>query len=1018
MPGTGRDGMYGCKKCPDMSKNNASIVFGVLLLMAFTTFLIYSAITQAKGEMMSAIIQIFTASIAYNAMANGITVQWPSSIASLLDMMHSATNVIDGYISLDCFLYQNFNGLQSADDPNFFNGAMASATSPFYLKSLVFAALPFFAVFAPMAIFLPVSAWRWVRAWRAGADPEQLDQARRIPFRMYTCAVVVLLFLLHPSITSNTMYLFSCIQLGPNAADVFLLADLGERCYTPNFYRWALGVGVPSFALYVIGIPVFFVYMLWRYQPRQVARDAKTLRLAMEREKIARDQYDERRAVCVAEGADAATIEALGPRPVPTYFKVPRWEIRVVTNFLQSRFHPEYYYWQMCIIARMAFLRAFVVYYTGHPEQQLLLACLVSFCALLAQLIFMPYIDFWLNVFEFVSLLVSFVEFYFGLFITMKDSTAGMQTLFAGIMTAVAGGFALFSLGFFLYHAWLSRKARIAFEEAVARGEPVFDAEQDEDDEGAEAVDEEAERLEKLATRTWRDMDEGRDAKMVEFRTHLEDDVLKEQRMIRNVLTAKTPKDIERAAAKKLKAQAKAAAAEAKAREEAEARANADANEPAAPPALERYQSTGLNHVPSQSLLHSAAASQPLPAAAAAAVWDAAQRRALAAAVPTDAVRCRVDVQCDDCDARSLALLDSAAADAFRARFERDVALGLGVRAARVRWVAAVRAPQRAADWMRVTFDLLSPSTLRRANHGVSQDGVDNGDDEDGDEMDEDMVPLSASELFHRMAERLEDPHSALRGVGRVTQRSSEVEAMSRHAPKPVVSAEVAALLPTSVARAPSIAAIFASAKAAASAAAAATAPVASDAASVAATTTAATTTTSSAAALPASLRCSLELAGFDATAVRAELDAFATAFAADVADALDVDVDGSASALAARIRVTGVDDVAGAVAADGGAMCVEFELAAPLDGALGARTLLARMQAAIADPTSAMRGEQYITHFASNVRLVAAQGPAVQASAAAVSVAAAAPAAPAKLPPLPSVIAPIRSGPLANLRV
>ncbi|CAK4651915.1 unnamed protein product, partial [Aphanomyces euteiches] len=59
-------------------------------------------------------------------------------------------------------------------------------------------------------------------------------------------SIIVILFLIHPSLTEKLFEMFACTQLGSDAhgnALYFLNPDLDVQCYTDSHYRWMYYVG-------------------------------------------------------------------------------------------------------------------------------------------------------------------------------------------------------------------------------------------------------------------------------------------------------------------------------------------------------------------------------------------------------------------------------------------------------------------------------------------------------------------------------------------------------------------------------------------------------------------------------------------------------------------------------------------------------------------------------------------------------------------------------------------------------
>ena len=100
-----------------------------------------------------------------------------------------------------------------------------------------------------------------------------LHRAKRLhifTFYEHTVAAVSLLsFILYPSITRSILQMFSCHQIRGRS---YLIADVDENCFQGRHLALALGMGVPCVLLYVIGMPLAALAMLWRNKGRLHSR--------------------------------------------------------------------------------------------------------------------------------------------------------------------------------------------------------------------------------------------------------------------------------------------------------------------------------------------------------------------------------------------------------------------------------------------------------------------------------------------------------------------------------------------------------------------------------------------------------------------------------------------------------------------------------------------------------------------------------------------------------------------------
>jgi hypothetical protein len=76
----------------------------------------------------------------------------------------------------------------------------------------------------------------------------------------FISTVVVLLFLIHPNISSAMFSAFNCIELD---GTYYLRGDVNSECYKGNHLFFIYVVIVPSIVVWIIGIPLFALLCLY-----------------------------------------------------------------------------------------------------------------------------------------------------------------------------------------------------------------------------------------------------------------------------------------------------------------------------------------------------------------------------------------------------------------------------------------------------------------------------------------------------------------------------------------------------------------------------------------------------------------------------------------------------------------------------------------------------------------------------------------------------------------------------------
>jgi len=72
---------------------------------------------------------------------------------------------------------------------------------------------------------------------------------------------IVIIFLAHPTLTSNAFSMMNCYEIEPG--EQWLQADLEVMCWNSVHLKWFLGVGLPMLVIWVIGMPLIAFLILF-----------------------------------------------------------------------------------------------------------------------------------------------------------------------------------------------------------------------------------------------------------------------------------------------------------------------------------------------------------------------------------------------------------------------------------------------------------------------------------------------------------------------------------------------------------------------------------------------------------------------------------------------------------------------------------------------------------------------------------------------------------------------------------
>jgi hypothetical protein len=208
-------------------------------------------------------------------------------------------------------------------------------------------------------------------------------------------AVTVVMFMIHPNITKQFFMVLSCKSIGgvadPGAS--FLLGDLTEPCYSNQHVLFVLVLGIPMFLLWVLGIPLFaWAILYWN------------------------------RALIQAPATGLSAVTLANKKALESQMA-----------FLYRGYKPTRFYWFLMEMGRKVALVAISVFFPGALHTQLMLASLLIFACILAQLGFQPFENRIPGAVEFISLGTSFMIFFLANFLFV-DTVSGDSKVVATIL--------------------------------------------------------------------------------------------------------------------------------------------------------------------------------------------------------------------------------------------------------------------------------------------------------------------------------------------------------------------------------------------------------------------------------------------------------------------------------------------------------------------------------------------------------------------------------------------------------
>lgn len=135
--------------------------------------------------------------------AASFNLSFPSSLDVIFSTVETVGQTAKVFLSLDCFIMTT--------------GMVTSTGTTVYFKVLLTGILPIILIIIPIFPWLIIKVIPWFKiSWRGFRDK-------------YILSIIVLLYIVHPSVTSEALLLFNCYSLSD---ELWLYTDLSIECWT------------------------------------------------------------------------------------------------------------------------------------------------------------------------------------------------------------------------------------------------------------------------------------------------------------------------------------------------------------------------------------------------------------------------------------------------------------------------------------------------------------------------------------------------------------------------------------------------------------------------------------------------------------------------------------------------------------------------------------------------------------------------------------------------------------------
>ena len=327
-----RTGRYQCTLCPSAVSNLIITVLIVIVALVVLALVVWTAITSAlkPQSLIATYIKIFTNYLQMVVVSTSLSLNWPNFAKTFLNSQEMAGGLAEQLFSFECLL----------------EDVGVSTRDMYYVTLQIFAALPAVLVLLAMVVWVVLRGCKKV---------EQMG-------RKMVASAVIILFILHPSLTRSMFSLFACMDLGDS--QLWLINDLSIVCWSRSHLQQILMVVLPSMAVYIFGLPLLSLLYLLRKR-----------------------------------------------------VKLESMDLKLMLCFLYKGYRRPHFYWEFVILYRkVLMIAAFVFLASVSITVQSLTVLAILLLSLFLQILINPFYERSLNRLEIKSILVSAITIYSGLY--------------------------------------------------------------------------------------------------------------------------------------------------------------------------------------------------------------------------------------------------------------------------------------------------------------------------------------------------------------------------------------------------------------------------------------------------------------------------------------------------------------------------------------------------------------------------------------------------------------------------
>ena len=231
-----------CSNCPNQTISGILLTVFCLVLITVAVILIASSIrsaTRPKSQL-SIFMKIFMNYLQLIIACSNVRLNYPPELIEFSNAQGKVGNVDNEVFSIDCYF-------ETPDSINTIKN-----------KILIITVAPI------LVTFLAASIWLSVKIIRPHTSSV---------FSKGIASIIILFFLLHPTITRHAFSQFDCMTIDPG--ERWLVSNLNVRCWEDSHKEVALSLALPCLIIWVVTLPAVTLVYLATHRSKLDSVDAK-----------------------------------------------------------------------------------------------------------------------------------------------------------------------------------------------------------------------------------------------------------------------------------------------------------------------------------------------------------------------------------------------------------------------------------------------------------------------------------------------------------------------------------------------------------------------------------------------------------------------------------------------------------------------------------------------------------------------------------------------------------------------